>query len=110
MFRRGATAKDVAHLDVLFATANNHILWSNLSTVKVDGDSGPTYQRNLFEAVVLARGIYMTFDPPQGKDYLVNLCACVWYCTYVILCGPAIQLSCQHAHKTPKSAQTAQIL
>lgn len=71
--RRGAQAKDVARLEVLFAAADQSTLWSYLSMVRAKGHAGPTYQRILFEGSVLARGIYKSMHAPEARDYLVRL-------------------------------------
>lgn len=76
--RRGAQARDVAHLRVLFAAADNSTLWSNLSMVKARGKSSPTYQRIIFEGSVLALGMYKMLDSEEARDYLVHfLLPCV---------------------------------
>lgn len=75
--------KDVSHLDILFA-ATVHNVWSKLGMVKVDRNSGPTYQRILYEgSVTLARGIQVISSRLERQYYLVHLLHIPNICTVI---------------------------
>ena len=76
--RLGATCKDVSHLDILFTSVHN--VWSKLGMVKVDRNSGPTYQRG---SVTLARGIQVISSRLERQYYLVHLLHIPKICTVI---------------------------